>query len=182
MLWQVLFLALVLAVNNFFGAASLGARDLDLRARLRIVGLFAAADCGLPLVGVLLGSVVAHWLGGAASWAGAIIIMLTAIYMFFDAPAPAQHDHRGSLLRLVPTAVALSLDNLGAGVGLGAMGFNLGISLVAFASVTAVMTALGLLVGRFLYGLLAPRQAAGVSGALLFLTGAGMLASRLHVY
>jgi putative Mn2+ efflux pump MntP len=84
------------------------------------------------------------------------------------------------LHRLLLAAVGLSLDNLGAGIGLGAMGFSLVLSLVAFGVVTALMTVLGLLLGQHLYRLMAGRRVKGVSGAVLFVTGTAMLVSRIH--
>jgi len=179
-LLQVLFLALVLAINNFFGAVSLGAAELDHRARIRIVALFAAADCGLPLMGILLGAGLSKWLGPTASYLGAAVIMLTALYIFFDRGQEMPASGHAPLPRLLLTAIGLGLDNLGAGIGLGAMGFNLVLSLVAFGVVTAVVTVLGLLVGQFVFQRLAGRSVNGVSGTVLFVTGAAMLVSRIH--
>ena len=177
---QILLLALILAINNFFGAVSLGAADLDHRDRIRIVALFALADCGLPLVGILLGAGLARMLGSAASYIGAGMIILTAIYIFLDRSQEGPGSGRTALGALLLTALGLSLDNLGAGIGLGAMGFNLTVSLITFAAVTAVMTLLGLLVGHHLYRRMAGRKVNSVSGALLFVTGCAMLVSRLH--
>lgn len=177
---QVLFLALVLAINNFFGAVSLGAAELDHRTRIRIVALFAAADCGLPILGILLGAGLSRWLGPTASYLGAAMIMVTALYIFFDRGREMPAAGPTPLSRLLVTAVGLGLDNLGAGIGLGAMGFNLVLSLVAFAVVTAAVTVLGLLVGQVLYQRLAGRSVNGVSGTVLFVTGAAMLVSRIH--
>ena len=177
---QILVLALVLAINNFFGAVSLGAAELDHRARIRIVALFAAADCGLPLLGIVVGAGLARTLGSTASYLGAAMIMLTAVYIFLDRGKEGPASGPRPLGPLLMTALGLSLDNLGAGIGLGAMGFNLTASLITFGAVTAVMTVLGLLVGQFLYRRMAGRSVNGVSGALLFVTGAAMLMSRLH--
>jgi putative Mn2+ efflux pump MntP len=81
---QILALALILAVNNFFGALSLGAAPLSLRHRVGVVALFAASDCGLPLLGVVLGAGLARALGPAAADVGVVLIMLTGIYLVVD--------------------------------------------------------------------------------------------------
>lgn len=177
---QVLALALILSINNFFGAVSLGAADVDRRTRIGIVALFAAADCGLPLLGIVLGAGLAHVLGSTASYLGSAMIILTSVYIFFSRSHEGPASGPTPIGPLLLTALGLSLDNLGAGIGLGAMGFNLTLSLVTFGVVTAVMTVLGLLAGQFLYRRMAGRKVNRVSGALLMVTGCAMLVGRLH--
>ena len=82
-LLQILALAVILAINNFFGAVSLGAVPLDAGRRWAITGLFALSDCGLPLVGVLLGASLARAVGPAAAYMGIAMIMLTGVYVVF---------------------------------------------------------------------------------------------------
>jgi putative Mn2+ efflux pump MntP len=177
---QVVLLALILAVNNFFGAVSLGAAELGPRDKLRVVLAFGLADCAVPLVGVVLGSGLAELLGPPARYAGAALILLTAAYMFLQGRHRAPATQGLSVGALWLTAVALSLDNLGAGLGLGAMGYPLPAVLLLFGTITAGMTVVGLALGRVLYRHLGARNASGVSGVLLFATGCAMLASRLH--
>ncbi len=181
---QVLALALILAINNFFGAVSLGAVPLHRRRRWGIVALFALSDCGLPLIGVVLGAGLARALGPAAAYIGLGLIMLTGIYLVFGLFRPGEKKgHDGAdvgIGGLVVTAVALGLDNLGAAVGLGATGVDVPLALVAFGLVTGVVTAVGLAVGGVLHRRLPGRTATGLAGVLLFGTGCTMLAARLH--
>jgi hypothetical protein len=98
---QWLLLALILTIHSFCGAVSLGAAEQDRRARLRVVALFAAADCGLPLVGILVGAALARLVGTMASYVGAGVIILTAICIFFEhgrEAAPVEPAPMGTLL------------------------------------------------------------------------------------
>ena len=182
---QVLALALILAINNFFGAVSLGAAPLHRRRRWAIVGLFALSDCGLPLLGVVLGAGLARALGPAAAYMGLGLIMLTGIYLAFGLfRQGGDQGHEAAdvgIGGLVVTAIALGLDNLGAAVGLGATGVDVPLALVAFGLVTGVVTAAGLAVGGLLHRHLPARAATGLAGVLLFGTGCTMLAARLHL-
>jgi putative Mn2+ efflux pump MntP len=176
---QVFVLAVLLSLNNFFGAVALGAAELAPRERLRVVVLFAAADCGLPLIGIALGSDLAQALGRTAAYLGAGVIMATAVYVALS----GRGGHAGpptSAGPLLLTAIGLGLDNLGAGLGLGAMGFPPLLTLATFGLVTAGVTVLGLVLGRAVYRRLAGRNINGLSGAVLFVTGAAMLISRLR--
>lgn len=185
-IFQILALAVILAINNFFGAVSLGAAPLARRQRIGVVALFAASDCGLPLVGVLLGAGLARALGPVAADIGVALIMLTGLYLGLGVLRPAAGAGHAapstqmSVGPLVVTSLALGLDNLGAAVGLGATGVNVPLALVTFAVVTGVVTALGLAVGGFVHRRLSGRAATGLAGVLLFGTGATMLVARLH--
>jgi putative Mn2+ efflux pump MntP len=181
-LLAILALAAVLAVNNFFGAVSLGATSLGPRRRWAVVGLFALADGVLPLVGVVLGAGLARALGPAASFLGIGLIMATGVYLAWGAVRPRREAaaEEGRWGPLLVSALALGLDNLGAALGLGATGVDVPLTLLTFAVVTGLVTGLGVWIGGLLRRGLPGRHASGVAGVLLFGTGCTMLAARLH--
>jgi putative Mn2+ efflux pump MntP len=180
---RVLALACILAVNNFFGAVSLGAAPLPRRRRWAIVALFSLSDCALPLLGVVLGSRLARALGPAAAELGVSLILLTGVYLLFGVvrgrAGEALPAGTTGAARLVLMALALGLDNLGAAFGLGATGVPLPLTLLAFGGVTACATVCGLALGGVLQRQLPGRAARGVAGVVLLGVGCTMLVSRL---
>jgi putative Mn2+ efflux pump MntP len=72
------------------------------------------------------------------------------LYLLFGAlrkPAPDEIDQPWVTLFGMP--LSLSVDNLLAGTGLGLLGFSPFISAVVFGAMTAVMSLIGLCIGRF---------------------------------
>jgi putative Mn2+ efflux pump MntP len=88
-------------------------------------------------------------MGPVAEYAGSIVLGGYGLYLLIGAlrkPAPEEIDHPWALFGI---PLSLSLDNLLAGASLGLLGFSPWFSATVFGVITAVMSLVGLQLGRF---------------------------------
>jgi manganese efflux pump family protein len=81
----LLLVALSLGLSNFAAAIGIGVAGIDAGTRLRVGLIFGIFEAGMPLVGLLLGHILAHTLGGAAHWIGAALLIATGGYAVLQA-------------------------------------------------------------------------------------------------
>jgi manganese efflux pump family protein len=100
-------------------------------------------------VGGELGSLFGDSIGPVADYVGPAVMGAYGLYLLIRAirrPEPQELDHPWVTLFGMP--LSLSVDNLLAGTGLGLLGFSPVIPAVTFGVVTAVMSLVGLFLGR----------------------------------
>jgi manganese efflux pump family protein len=139
---------------------------VDAGTRLRVGLIFGIFEAGMPLVGLLLGYSLAHALGSAAHWIGAVLLIATGGYAVLQAvrsqareQQPATEADRLRTGRLLVTGIALSIDNLAVGFALGAYHVNLAAAAVIIGAVSVTLSLAGLELGTDS----APRPASGAS-------------------
>lgn len=149
MIWEALVLGFVLSLDNFRISIVLGAVPFGLRRAVQVALTFGLWDAVMPLVGLLIGHEVGEYFGTVADWVGAAVLGLYGLYLVVSAtrnPEPDELDHPWLLFGIPLT---LSLDNLLAGASLGMVGLSPYFSAVVFGAVTALMSLVGLRIGRF---------------------------------
>ncbi|MDQ0189225.1 manganese efflux pump [Alicyclobacillus cycloheptanicus] len=155
MSWQLVLLALALGFNNAIAAVALGSGGMSRRHQLRTALLFAVFEALMPVIGVIIGEGAAAFLGRGAKYLGVAVLVGVGLYSLFHrdkaaddaAPAPPAHAFG---VKLVLMSIALSLDNLTVGFGLGMLHVSVGMSAVVFGLVSLVMTFAGLELGRLI--------------------------------
>ncbi|MDT7706578.1 MAG: manganese efflux pump family protein [Pseudonocardiales bacterium] len=149
MIWEVLVLGFVLSLDNFRVAVVLGTVPFSFRRAVQVALTFGLWDGVMPLVGLMLGSYAGSLIGPVAEYAGSIVLGGYGLYLLIGAlrkPAPEEIDHPWALFGI---PLSLSLDNLLAGASLGLLGFSPWFSATVFGVITAVMSLVGLQLGRF---------------------------------
>lgn len=174
--WPIVTLALALGVNNAIAAVALGAAGMTRRHQFRTACVFALFEALMPVVGVVLGAGAAGLLGRHAKALGVLVLAAAGVYALLprkDTKSPKQtpteqpsasqpppasqpsdayrstaHPLAGTKLFIL--AIALSLDNLTVGFGLGMLHATVGTSAVVFGVVSLVMTWTGLELGRLI--------------------------------
>ncbi len=144
---SLLILGFVLSLDNFRLAIALGAFQLSWRRALRIAVVFGLWDGFSPLVGLLIGRYFGQEIGPVADTLGPIVLLVYGLYLVvrsLQTEAPEDLDERMALFGI---PVALSLDNLLAGTGLGMLGFPPVFTAAVFGSMTVLMTFVGLQLG-----------------------------------
>jgi manganese efflux pump family protein len=142
-------LAFVLSLDNFRSSIALGTVPFGLRRAVQIALVFGFWDAVAPLVGAELGNWFGDSIGPFADYVGPILMGGYGLYLLLGAirkPEPDEVDHPWVTLFGMP--LSLSVDNLLAGTGLGLLGFSPVVPAVTFGVVTAVMTLIGLCLGR----------------------------------
>jgi putative Mn2+ efflux pump MntP len=145
----LLVLAVTLSLDNFRSSIALGTVPFGVRRAVQIALVFGFWDAVAPLVGGLLGQYFGDAIGPLAEYVGPAVLGAYGLYLLVGAvrnPEPEELDHPWVTLFGLP--LSLSVDNLIAGTGLGLLGFAPVGPAVLFGVVTAVMTFVGLCVGR----------------------------------
>jgi len=148
MIWEVLVLGFVLSLDNFRVSIALGTVPFGLKRALQVALTFGLWDAIMPLIGLLVGRKIGDEVGDVAELVGALALGAYGLYLVISAlrnPEPEELDHPWALFGIPFT---LSLDNLFAGASLGLLGLAPWFSAAIFGAMTAVLSLVGLQVGR----------------------------------
>jgi putative Mn2+ efflux pump MntP len=149
MMLNILVLGFMLSLDNFRTSIALGPLRLRWRRAAQVALVFGLFDGAAPLVGILFGHYISQKIGGpVADFAGPIVLGAYGLYLVVQAwqdAAPADPDCRWSLFGL---PIPLSLDNVIAGTGLGLTGLSPLVPALLFGVITALMSFIGLQLGR----------------------------------
>jgi manganese efflux pump family protein len=148
MIWEMLVLGFVLSLDNFRVAIVLGTVPFGLKRAVQVALTFGLWDGIMPLIGLLIGREIGDAVGDVADYVGAAALGAYGIYLVISSlrnPEPEELDHPWALFGI---PLSLSLDNLFAGASLGLLGMSPWFSATVFGAITAVMSLIGLQVGR----------------------------------
>ena len=148
MIDNLLILGFTLSLDNFRTAIALGGLRLTWRHSLQVALVFGVWDMLAPLLGILAGGYFGEKIGPTAEYVGAVVLGSYGLYLLVQAwrtPAPEELDRRWALFGL---PLPLSLDNAFAGTSLGLLGFSPWVTAPLFGAITALMTFVGLGLGR----------------------------------
>jgi putative Mn2+ efflux pump MntP len=150
MIGSLLILGFTLSLDNFRTAVVLGAIRLSWRRAVQVAVVFGFWDGLAPLVGILVGQYLGQRIGSTADYVGAAALATYGLFLVVQAwrtPEPEEPDQRWALFGL---PVPLSVDNVVAGTSLGLLGFSPWLAPPLFGVMTALMTIVGLQLGRVL--------------------------------
>lgn len=148
MIGNLLILGFILSLDNFRTAIALGALRLTRLHAVEVALVFGFWDTMAPLLGILAGDYFAETIGSTAEYVGAVVLGTYGLWLVVQAwrtPAPEELDRRWALFGL---PLPLSLDNAFAGTSLGLLGFSPWLTAPVFGAITALMTLVGLELGR----------------------------------
>ncbi|MFF4763720.1 manganese efflux pump MntP family protein [Streptomyces sp. NPDC001292] len=148
MIWEMLGLGFVLSLDNFRVSIALGTVPFGLKRAVQVALTFGLWDAVMPLVGLLIGREIGEAVGGVADVVGAVALGGYGLYLVISSlrnPEPDELDHPWALFGIPLT---LSLDNLVAGASLGMLGLSPWFSAPVLGLITAVMSLVGLQLGR----------------------------------
>jgi putative Mn2+ efflux pump MntP len=136
-------------LSNFGGAVGLGVLPLTRRLRFEIAAIFLLMEILMPLLGLLLGSRLAGTIGGKGQLAAGLVLVAIGAYTLLETRREAR-DLKIPVRRrtVVLLAVALSLDNLVVGLGLGLLHTPVVVAALFMGGCSLVLTIIGLELGR----------------------------------
>jgi putative Mn2+ efflux pump MntP len=147
-------LVLPLGLDSFAVAAALGLLGPPPARRVRISLLFTAFECGMPLVGLVLGRPLGRAIGSSASAVAIALLIAIGLFTLYDSfrggdgdEARLQDLANAHGARLLLLGVSISLDELAIGFTFGLLGLPVGLVLAMIATQTIVLTQLGLYFG-----------------------------------
>jgi putative Mn2+ efflux pump MntP len=148
MIWEILVLGFILSLDNFRVAIALGTVPFGLKRAVQVALTFGLWDAVMPLIGLLIGRRIGESVGDVAELVGAAALGGYGLFLVISAlrnPEPEELDHPWALFGIPLT---LSLDNLFAGASLGLLGLSPWLSAAVFGVMTAVLSLVGLQLGR----------------------------------
>jgi manganese efflux pump family protein len=148
MVLELLILGFVLSLDNFRASIALGTLPFSRARAVQVALTFGIWDGVAPLLGVLLGRYFGDAIGEIADYVGPIVMGAYGLYLLIRSLWSEAPDEIDQPLALFGIPLSLSLDNLLAGTSLGLLGFPPVLSAVIFAATTAVMSFIGLRIGR----------------------------------
>jgi putative Mn2+ efflux pump MntP len=138
---KLLVFILPLGLDSFAVATAIGTAQATASQRLRISLILVIFEGGMPLIGLGLGSVLAHGIGVAAGYLAAIIVSGIGAWMLLsdeqDEEVKASRITASRGLALMGLGIGISVDEL-------AIGFSIGLTRLPVTSVTSVIAAIAL--------------------------------------
>lgn len=164
---EVFALGFFLSLDNFRSSIAIGTIPFGLRRAVQIAIVFGVWDGLAPLAGGVLGHHFGQAIGPIAEYVGPALLGAYGLYLLFGAlRTPGRDEVDQPWVTLFGMPLSLSADNLLAGTGLGLFGVSPLIPAVLFGTMTAVMSLVGLCVGRYVNRLV-PIRSDLVSGIAL---------------
>ena len=180
---KLLAFVLPLGLDSFAVAAALGASQVTTAwRRLRISLVFVVFEGGMPLIGLVAGSVLARGIGRIADYVAAAAVIGIGIWML-RSDNEDEEDQAGRImtssgLALVGLGISISLDELAIGFGIGLVRLPVSAVVAAIALQAFVAAQLGLALGAKIAERWRER-AERVAGIALILLGAYLVAQQL---
>jgi putative Mn2+ efflux pump MntP len=159
---NVIVLGFVLSLDNFRTSVLLGPLRMR-RSRMVLVAVnFGLWDGLAPLLGVLIGRYLGGAIGPVADYLGPLALLGYGAYLLIQAwrtPAAGEGDEEEfeKSWTLFGLPLPLSVDNIVAGTGLGLLGFSPWLPALIFGLITAVVSLIGLVLGRLAFRLVRNR-------------------------
>jgi len=150
-------IALVLAglsvgLGNFAASIAIGLGGATKQVRTRIALVFGFFETGMPILGLVLGKQLASSLGNHATWIGGGLLIATGLYIVLGAVKEVDKEVKtaessNSLGRMLLAGLALSIDNLIIGFGLGTHHTNITEAAIIIGVTSIVLALVGLEIG-----------------------------------
>ncbi len=173
-------LVLPLGVDTFALAAALGMAGLQARDRLRVSTVFTTFEAAMPIVGLVIGAAVGHFIGAWAGYGGIAFVALAGFLLLRPGKDEGAEVRRLDLLAhtrgfaIVYLGLSISLDELTIGLSAGLIGLPLPAMVVAIAVQAFLVTQLGLRIGSRL-GEVVRERAEWLAGVVLIAVAAALL-------
>lgn len=135
------------ALSLGIGIGMKGIRRLDIFKLSMVIAVFHMI---MPLIGMFMGSYVSSLLGGVATKAGGILLVLLGIHMVYSSIKGEQvHSiNHKSFLGMLLFALSVSIDSFSVGVSLGMFAGDRALTVILFGTVGGMMSIVGLMLGR----------------------------------
>jgi len=176
-----------LSVDAFAAAVGKGAASQRNRWRdaLRVGAIFGFFEAVTPAIGWAIGLALSTWIAAVDHWIAFFLLLGVGGHMIHAATKASQGDagaapraDANSLVRLIITALATSIDATAVGVSLAVMQVNILTACLVIGGVTTVVATLGVMLGKHA-GSYIGRYAEMLGGVALIVIGGSILFQHL---
>jgi putative Mn2+ efflux pump MntP len=180
---KLLAFVLPLGLDSFAVAAAIGATQVTtVWQRLRISLVFVIFEGGMPLIGLGLGTALAHGIGQVADYLAGAAVIAIGTWMLLagdeDEEEKASRITTSHGLALITLGISISLDELAIGFTIGLAHLPVIAVIVAIALQAFIAAHLGLAIGARI-GERWRERAEQVAGIALILLGAYLIVEQL---
>ena len=145
----LLLLGFALSLDSFRVSLGLGTLKLSRLRQLQIVIAFGVCDAVAPLIGLVIGKSLLEFIGPWVEHLGPLLLCAYGVYVIYIAQRFAGRETGETDRWMVfGLPLSLSLDNLVAGTSLGMIGFPLVLSITVIGAMSALLSLVGLWLGR----------------------------------
>ena len=145
----LLVFGILTGVDNLQVSAGIGMTPISRRRKWLLALLFGLCEGLMPLIGLLIGSRIPSLMGDTAEWVGPICLAGCGVLILVMAVRKRDiNTVANSSWMMLGLPLALSLDNLLAGAGLGAMGYPVALSAMVVGGLSAGLCLAGLALGN----------------------------------
>ena len=182
--WQILLLAVGLAMDATAVAAARGSAagaGSHVRDVVRVALLFGLAQALMPVLGWSLGAQIGRSVAAFDHWIVFVVLAAVGGKMLHEASSKGEESASPAGFGwrlLIGLAIATSIDAFAVGLTLPLLDAPFAMSIVTIGVVTAILSALGVVVGRHA-GKLLGRKLELAGGVLLILLGVKTLVEHL---
>lgn len=177
-LLALILVGLSVGLGNFAASIAIGLSGISRQLRLKLAIVFGLFETGMPIVGLIIGQGLANRLGGHANLIGGGLLVLAGIFIMAEAIKETEKnkapDTSKGLGHLMLVGLALSIDNLIVGFGLGAHKVSLWTAAIIIGITSVSLSLIGLELG----GRLGPKieeYSELFSGLILIIVGVAIV-------
>src|ERR1044072_379869 len=145
----LLLLGFALSLDSFRVSVGLGTLRLSRLRQFQIVIAFGVCDAIAPLIGLVFGKSLLEYIGPWVEHLGPLLLCAYGIYVIYIARRYAgKEEAETDRWMVLGLPLSLSLDNLVAGTSLGLIGFPILLSATIIGAMSALLSFVGLWLGR----------------------------------
>lgn len=182
----VIVLAFAMSMDAFAASIAKGAvlEKTDTAHIIKTALVFGAVETVTPLIGWACGRVAQQFISDWDHWIAFVLLSVLGCKMICGAMGGREADgetprpSKNGFLLLLATAVATSIDSMVVGVGLAFLNVNIAVTALMIGAATTLMSAAGIVLGRF-FGQALGRRAEILGGTVLLIIGLSILTDHL---
>lgn len=149
-LFTLLIIAMALGMDAFSLGVGIGMKGIRLRDIIKLSVIIALFHIVMPLMGMVAGHYVSTLLGGVATSAAGLLLLLLGGHMIYSSlrgESVQTFDHR-TIWGMLVFALSVSIDSFSVGISLGMFAADVLLTVLLFGFFGGIMSILGLMLGR----------------------------------
>jgi putative Mn2+ efflux pump MntP len=151
-LLTLVLIALSIGLDNFASSIAIGLSGIKKQDKIKIAVTFGAFETLMPVIGLFLGKRAAEFLGDKAHIIGAVMLVLTGLYIVIEG-LKKTNDREAVVAtkgvgKLLLAGLAISIDNLIVGFSIGTKHVSIPLAIVVIAIISVSLAIAGMEIGK----------------------------------
>lgn len=180
-IWEIFILGVGLSMDAFAVAIckGLSSEKFSLKSAIIVGVWFGIFQALMPLIGYLLGGLVAQYIEAVDHWIAFILLGFIGGKMIYEAiKGEENQDSSVAFAVMLPLAIGTSIDAMAAGITLAFSNVNIFAAIAIIGATTFILSAIGVKIGN-IFGEKFKNKAEIFGGLVLIVLGAKILIEHL---